>query len=329
MENIYIIIIFINLIFLIFHEKIFKFLNLYDYPNSIKKHETKISCTGGLLFLVNFLIIFLFFLKHDPGFLLGIFESKRKVFGFIFSFISIFLIGLLDDKFNLKPITKTFYLLLVILLTILIDEKMLIQTLYFQNNYLFYINHFSILFVLLSLLTFMNAFNMFDGINLQASTYFCFLILVIAIHTNQVFFFSLILIPFFVILYFNGKNKIFLGNSGSLLLSYLIGYFLIKFHGVVPNLNVENILLLILIPLVDLIRVVFVRAISKKSMFVGDNNHIHHIFKKKYDLFFSVIIIQMLIIIPNVINFFYDKTKVLIFLSLIVYFCIYRFLIQK
>lgn len=189
MENIFIVVIFINLIFFLFHEKIFKYLNLYDYPNSIKKHETKISCTGGLLFFINFLIIFLIFLKYDPSFLLGIFESKRKVFGFIFSFMSIFLIGLLDDKFNLRPITKTFSLLLVILLTIFIDEKMLIQILYFQNSYLFYINHFSILFVLLSLLTFMNAFNMFDGINLQASMYFCFLIIVIAIHANQVFFF--------------------------------------------------------------------------------------------------------------------------------------------
>jgi len=319
MEKIFLISFFLNFCFLIFHNKIFHCLNLYDYPNKIKKHRHKVSCTGGLLFLLNFLLIFLYYLIQDLDFLLNIFNSKKKIISFLISILLVFILGLLDDKYNLEPKTKITSLIIIILISILIDESILINSLYFKNNYILHIEHFSIFFVLASFLIFMNSFNMFDGINLQASLFFSFVMMMLLVKSGEVYFFLLILTPFLVILYLNFQNKQFIGNSGSLLLSYIIGYFFLKFHGQISTLKVEDILLIILIPIYDSIRVVVIRLINKNKIFSGDNNHIHHILLKKLGLYKSIFIIQTLIIVPNVLSFFYLNLYFWIIISSLFY----------
>ena len=74
-----------------------------------------------------------------------------------------------------------------------------------------------------------------------------------------------------------------MGDSGSMLLGFLLGGFSIHFLNLalkLPNVypNAPVIVLAILsFPLLDTLRVFVLRAINRKSPFMPDNNHLHHI----------------------------------------------------
>ena len=56
----------INLIFLFFFKKISSFIDIFDYPDSVRKfHKKKVALIGGYLILINLLLIFIinFFYK--------------------------------------------------------------------------------------------------------------------------------------------------------------------------------------------------------------------------------------------------------------------------
>jgi UDP-N-acetylmuramyl pentapeptide phosphotransferase/UDP-N-acetylglucosamine-1-phosphate transferase len=83
---------------------------------------------------------------------------------------------------------------------------------------------------------------------------------------------------------FGVSNKIFMGDTGSLLLGYLMTMFVVVFtqNNIVSNApwhihNAPVIAIAILfIPLFDTIRVMMIRIFKKKSPFSADRNHIHH-----------------------------------------------------
>lgn len=80
-----------------------------------------------------------------------------------------------------------------------------------------------------------------------------------------------------------GKYKIFMGDSGSLFIGYVIAYLAIKFQ--MSNNEVglpyrdESLLVswtLVFIPCIDVIRVAIMRKLNGKAMFDADMTHIHH-----------------------------------------------------
>lgn len=81
-----------------------------------------------------------------------------------------------------------------------------------------------------------------------------------------------------------------MGDTGSLIIGFCIGFLTIKFLSVDATLleahhfNPENSVVLFgaifFIPLFDTIRIIGVRLINKKSPFGSDHNHIHHILIK-------------------------------------------------
>lgn len=88
---------------------------------------------------------------------------------------------------------------------------------------------------------------------------------------------------------FSKSKKLFLGNAGSLFIGFWIATYLITYITSAPtsklvevySLDIENIPLIaismISIPVLDSIRVIIVRLINKKSPFLADRNHLHHI----------------------------------------------------
>ena len=73
---------------------------------------------------------------------------------------------------------------------------------------------------------------MFDGINLQSSLYSLFIFFNIMFYTNSLLV-NILVITLICFSYLNFKNKTFLGDSGSLLLAFVISYFFINLY----NLN--------------------------------------------------------------------------------------------
>jgi UDP-N-acetylmuramyl pentapeptide phosphotransferase/UDP-N-acetylglucosamine-1-phosphate transferase len=150
-------------------------------------------------------------------------------------------------------------------------------------------------FIILMILTIVNSYNMIDGIDGLASTigiviFSVYAYIFYSIGLNFPFLLCLCLIGILLAyLRFNlsKTNKVFMGDTGSLIIGFCIGFLSLKLLSVDPALliehsfNPENSLIIVggvfFVPLFDTLRVIGVRLRNKKSPFFPDNNHIHHI----------------------------------------------------
>ena len=86
----------------------------------------------------------------------------------------------------------------------------------------------------------------------------------------------------FIFLFFNLSEKVFLGDAGTFLISFILINSLLINYKYLNFFYPENIIMLLWIPGLDMLRVFLLRLI-KKNPFYPDKNHFHHILKKIYN----------------------------------------------
>ena len=178
---------------------------------------------------------------------------------------------------------------------------------------------FSIFFVVFCLVVFLNAANMFDGINLQCSSYFLFLNIYLQLILEFDSFLTLLMIGLIFFMILNAKNKSYLGDSGVYLMATIYALIIIKLYNK-GYLFCDQILLMMLIPGLDMIRLTFLRVFKGTHPFKADNNHIHHLLASKFNEFKVFLITFFLIVIPNFLGFLLNKYTIFILISLLIYF---------
>ena len=202
---------------------------------------------------------------------------------------------------------------IVIFLYLLFDDNLLINELRFSFvESKIYLGKYSLAFTILCLLLFINACNMFDGINLQSCTYFLILSASLIIKDFNNVFIIFLIIPLIIIFILNYKGKIFIGDSGIYLLSIIFGYLIIKNYNFNSILNSDFIFILMMVPGIDMLRLFIKRLLNKKNPFRGDRQHIHHFFLKIFLYNKTIIIINGLIIIPIVLSFLLNSNLIII-----------------
>ena len=212
-----------------------------------------------------------------------------------------------DDKYSLKPNTKLILISLIVTTCVSISDM-------FQVNFIsflfiervIFLENFGMIFTIFCFLVFLNAFNMIDGINGLSTTYF-FICLMYLIFLNYNFlFFVFFIIPTICFLFFNLKNKAFLGDSGSLLLGFVLSCLFIKSYNE-QLIYTDQIVLLMIIPGIDMLRVAIIRIINKKHPFEADKTHLHHLILKKYNSQISYIAIVSIISLSALISKLIDS----------------------
>jgi UDP-GlcNAc:undecaprenyl-phosphate GlcNAc-1-phosphate transferase len=113
-----------------------------------------------------------------------------------------------------------------------------------------------------------------------------------------------------------------MGDSGTLLISFILSYFFVKSANVYKVFSADEIFLIMLIPGLDLIRLALTRVLSRKHPFEGDRNHLHHLLIKRFNLRNTLILIMSLIIFPNFVSLYFGYTLELIVISVTIYFFI-------
>lgn len=269
-------------------------LKIFDKPNNRKIHKDPVPILGGIFLLVN-LIISYFIINFDLNFS----NSYNSLFIGIFLF---FFLGLIDDirpiGANKKLIISTIFLFLIIVF----DDELVIKQLRFSfYDQTFELGGFEEIFTILCFLLFINALNMFDGINCQSALYCIFLLLNITMFYNFEKFFLVLVIFFTIFCYYNFFSKIFLGDSGTLTLGYILSYFFVKYYNYNFIQYSDEIFLLMLIPGIDMLRVYFYRILHKKNPFKPDQNHLHHYLIKKYKLNKTLFIQCLIFSIPLIL----------------------------
>lgn len=284
----------LSFILFFFCGKISYKLNLVDFPSKRKIHSEPTAYTGGILLS----IILLF------GILLFDFSNKNLNLILSIGFL-ISIVGLIDDKYNLNTGGKLSLQIIPVFYLVVFEGLILTQI--GDYNYLkFELRSFAIPFTLLCILLLINAFNYFDGIDgALGFTSISVLAILYFLVSNQEFqlFLITLFIPICIFLCFNFSifklPKLFLGDSGSLLLGFIISFVLIY---VAQQNLIHHILLAWSISLFvfEFLSINLIRLKNKKDPFVAGQDHLHHILLKITN---SILITNFLIFLSNVVLF--------------------------
>lgn len=258
---------------------------LYDKPNKRSSHSSPIPTLAGVSFFLT-LIMTVFFIQN--------FDSDKIGINLIAAVTIVFMVGLKDDLIITSPRTKLL-IEIVAILFLLISSHMQVLTL---NGFLGIHEipkAISFPAVILMMLSIINAFNLIDGIDGLASliAIIIFSIFALIFFCTANFFYFLICLSFigmlgaYLIYNFSHTKKIFMGDTGSLIIGFCIGFCSLKYLKLdVSSLSFfsikpENVLIvlagIIWIPLFDMLRVIGVRFFKGVNPFYPDRNHIHHI----------------------------------------------------
>ena len=289
---------------------------IVDQPNGEERHihSVPIPRMGGvIIFAVIMLVSFVF---YDD-----IFSKKYFIAG---AFV-MFALGLADD---LKPVSWYFKFIVqalaAFLLILSLDANnykvigFLGYTLPFGLNY-------AVLFVLIVGL--LNSFNLMDGLDGLVSGYslivaaMCFLLNIGSQFIFASYLSAAIIGTSLGFLKFNANPaRIFLGDSGSFTLGYLITGLVISISGNVsvastlrnPNysdtIDLTFIFIALAVPIVDTIRVMIVRLSQRKHIFLADASHLHHLlYSKNIEHKTAVLIIHLFSITYALLTIYYAR----------------------
>jgi len=310
----------LNFLIILFSNKLIRSFNVYDYPNSNRKfHKKKTSLLGGTIIFVNLLLFYLLNLVFKESIISNIYFSS-----FIIGSTLFYLLGLLDDKKDLNSNLKFIIEILIIIFLIFIDKNLLIKKIYFSSlDISINLGNYSYIFTVLCILIFLNALNMYDGINLQAGSYSLIIILCLFLFSKDNLLLTTISLSLITFLYFNYKSKIFLGDNGTYLLGFIISYLIIYTAKETNylNLSADKIFVLMMLPGLELIRLFVYRLRLKRHPFSSDRNHIHHILLEKFGYKNTIIFLIFSSILPILLMLLIGKyTYLLIFLFVLFYF---------
>lgn len=268
-----------NILFFFNLKSISLYLDIYDYPDKIRKfHANKVPLLGGFIIYLNIVILFLFakFIDHDYPFFLN--TNSFLLISFFF------LLGIYDDKKNIKPILKL-ALLSFGLIIFFYESKLFINILNFKlYSKSFDLEFGGIFFSTLCVLLFLNSLNMFDGVNNQVIFYSIFFIIILLFYKFNIYY-LLLIIPLFFISYFNFLDKIFLGDSGVYIMALIISLNIFEIYIYQPrSIYPEEIFLLMFIPGLDMFRLFAHRIILGRNPFSSDRLHLHHLLLNKLNV---------------------------------------------
>jgi len=273
-------------------------LNLLDHPNKRKIHSKATAYTGG--FAISVILLFSIFL----------FTVSDKNLNIILSIaFLISIIGLIDDKYNLDVSSKL-SLQIIPIFYLVVFENLTLQQIGDYNYFKVELGSFVIPFTLMCVLLLINAFNYFDGIDgTLGFTSISVLIILYFLIPNQNFqlFLILILIPLAIFLCFNFSlfklPKLFLGDSGSLLIGFVIAFVLIY----LANQNLTHPILLawsVVIFVYEFLSINLIRLKNKKDPLRAGQDHLHHLlFNNTKSIFLTNFFISIMNIILFIIGY--------------------------
>ena len=259
---------------------------LYDLPDERKIHTRPVASLGGVGIFGGFLL----------ASLLSISAYTNPEFQYFFAAaIVIFFLGLKDDILVLSATKK--FIGQVIAASILIHLGGIRIT---SMHGLFGFNElpeaFSYALSYLTIIVVINSFNLIDGVDGLAATLGLLSMLMFGIYFFAIGMEAYALLAFslagslIAFLIFNHHPaKIFMGDSGSLMIGLVNSILVIKFITVADSSTVSFPIYssvavgfaILIVPLLDTLRVFSIRIFGRRSPFTPDRNHVHHLLLDK------------------------------------------------
>ncbi|WP_165851342.1 MraY family glycosyltransferase [Brumimicrobium aurantiacum] len=325
-------------------------------PDHRSSHDVPTPNLGGIAFYVVLMISF-YLIASAKFFGIDnanpVYEASNLIVALIPGLTILFIVGLKDDIIALAPISKLLAQIISAALFVFHYSKSI-------NNLYGFMGIEDInpilagaiaVFILVAVI---NALNLIDGIDGLAATVsiIMFSTFGFAFFTiSHTFLFSICLVMVGVLLAYlrynlSSTQKIFMGDTGSMVLGFMLGVMAISFLSLDPTdlakmpIRAENLPIvtgaILIIPFFDTVRVFIVRISKKKNPFKPDRSHIHHIIIDKFSIshrrasfvlgvsnFLVIILISLLAVSSN------NWILLTLFICLLLLFTLFFFLINK
>ena len=270
---------------------------LYDVPDARKVHTMPVPRLGGLSFfpviLMSMFLVIGFRLYFWDVNVCGL--SFNMLYEYLFLFVGmtlLYLVGVYDDLvgvgYRYKFAVQIAAAFLLVLSGNWFDSFGGLFGIYSVPVWV------GVPFTVFIVVYITNAINLIDGIDGLASGLCCIALSVLSVifFLRGQYVYALlaictlgILMPFWCYNVFGNANrghKLFMGDAGSLTLGYVISFLIIHMsvtNEVSPTLSNPYMVIAfstVLVPLLDVIRVVLHRLREHKNPFLPDKNHFHH-----------------------------------------------------
>jgi UDP-N-acetylmuramyl pentapeptide phosphotransferase/UDP-N-acetylglucosamine-1-phosphate transferase len=255
---------------------------LYDIPDERKVHTRPVASLGGVGIFGGFLLASLLSVQ---GYLNPEFQY------FFAAALVIFFLGLKDDLLILSASKK--FIGQIIAASILIHlGGIRLDSMYGLFGFGEVTEGFGLALSYLTIIVVINSFNLIDGIDGLASslgilTMLVFGVYFFAIDQQAYTLFSFAMAGSLVafLIFNHHPAKIFMGDSGSLMIGLVNAILVIKFINAanapsvsipIPSAVAIGFAILI-VPLLDTLRVFSIRIFKGRSPFTPDRNHVHHL----------------------------------------------------
>lgn len=269
-------------------------LHLYDLPDSRKVHTIPVPRLGGVAFLPTVIISIAIVVAVASRFgitfgALSEAGAPQHFVAYLAGAMMLYCLGIYDDVhgvgYKLKFAIQIFAAFLLCISGLWIASL----------DHIFYIDRIpywigmplTVVFVVYIT----NAINLIDGIDGLASglsAISLFVAIMLCMMSGDIIWAMLaiaylgVVLTFFCFNVYGGKNKVFMGDAGSLTLGYTLSFIVLHFWQAHPVWNpyLHNIGIIILstliIPMLDVVRVMMSRIRDGRNPFLPDKNHIHH-----------------------------------------------------
>lgn len=246
--------------------------NITDSPNRRKIHETPKPLLGGFAIYCGVFISYLFYI--DFTFVLA--DMYIWFFGII-----LVILGVIDDKNDIKAVYKLIGQVIVALLTAILLGG--INVISIGDMSIIFPQWFGILVEMVWIVALINAFNLIDGLDGLSSgiALISLIILWIIMYVtgeNATMIYIVIMIGALLgFLYYNFyPSEIFLGDAGSMFIGYYIGVMSIDKYKTATFTTSIILLLVVAIPLLDILLAIVRRRANNQKVFTADALHFHH-----------------------------------------------------
>lgn len=268
----YIISFLLSVILVFIFKKIALKFNIVDKPNKRKIHSNPKPLLGGLAIFTSMVLTYSYYVNFQ--------YTVHSALIVLMAF-SLVLMGLYDDFYDIKATTKLFFQVIIALVTsVLIGgiDKVEIYGIIFN-----FTTWQGVFLEMMWIIALINAFNLVDGLDGLSSgmaiiSLVSLLIMTIINQDTTMIVLILILIGSLLgFLYYNFyPSSIFLGDSGSMLIGFLISIISITSYKTVTLTSSMLLILIAFMPFLDVGLAIIRRKKSKQKAFAPDSLHFHH-----------------------------------------------------
>ena len=264
--------------------RVSKAKHLFDEPNHRKLNKSEVPTLGGVGIFIGLSLSCIVFQNNEH------YPEMSYLFGAI---LMLFFIGLKDDILVISAKKKFMVQLAAVSLLVFLGDIRIDNM-----NDLFGLQNlpqwFSQIISFIVILFLVNAMNLIDGIDGLAAGITLFVSLFLGVwfyneglHSYMTLSFAMAgsLLAFLRFNLWGKENKIFMGDTGSLIIGAVLATLVIKFINAGAGTTHISLfkhfptiaLSLLIVPVCDVLRVFIIRICQKRSPFSADMNHIHHL----------------------------------------------------